>query len=129
MKYHEIPSKITLVDRVGVSDRTKNVYWKMAEKELKMFYVVDGENIPAQFEKHISLDRLSTVEKDGEKYLPIFIGSAEAKMMIDENLFQKEGDTIKDLFGNDIVIAGILPETGTILDNLHFVSDDFEISK
>jgi hypothetical protein len=50
-------------------------------------------------------------------------------MMIEKKLITKAGDTIDDLFGNDIVIAGILPETKTILDELHFVGPNFKLAQ
>lgn len=65
----------------------------------------------------------------GKKYLPIYIGSSEAEMMIENKLFSKVGDTVVDFFGNNVIIAGILPETKTTLDTMHFVGQGFEIKK
>jgi hypothetical protein len=48
-------------------------------------------------------------------------------MMIDAKLINKADDMIDDLFGNAVIIAGILPETKTSLDMMHFVGPDFEI--
>ena len=42
-------------------------------------------------------------------------------MMIEENLFKKKYDTITNLFGNDIIIAGLPKKTYTTLDMMHFV--------
>lgn len=50
------------------------------------------------------------------------IGNEEAKMMIDEKLFSKPGDNIKGLFGIDTKVEGILDKTGTIMDDMHFLS-------
>jgi len=57
----------------------------------------------------------------------LYIGAAEAKMMIDERLFQSDGDVIKGLFGNDVIVAGVLPATGSPLDQMHFASADLKL--
>lgn len=95
----------------------------------KFFYAIDGNNVPEKFQKNIASDSFSAVTIGAKKYQPIYIGSAEAKMMIEENLFQKEGDRLDGFFGNDVIIAGILPETKTMLDNFHYVGSDFQIKK
>lgn len=64
-----------------------------------------------------------------KKYLPVYIGFSEAKMMADAKLFTKAGDTIENFFGNNVMIAGILPETKTSLDIMHFVGQGFELVK
>jgi hypothetical protein len=98
-------------------------------KDLKMFYVINNDNVPEKFLGKISLADMSPRVIDGKKYLPVYIGSKEAKMMIEEKLFSKAGDKIEGLFGNNIIIVGILPETKTALDMMHFVGDDFQIKK
>ncbi|MHB8895974.1 MAG: heavy metal translocating P-type ATPase [Candidatus Geothermincolia bacterium] len=51
------------------------------------------------------------------------IGSNEAKMMKEEGLIKKAGDSIKDFFGvGSMKVAGILKPTGTDIDNLHIVN-------
>ncbi len=57
------------------------------------------------------------------------MGADEARMMVSEKLFRKEGDRLENFFGNRVVVAGILPATGTILDSFHFVGKDFKVSK
>ncbi len=69
------------------------------------------------------------VNLGGEQYLPVYIGSSEAKTMIESKLFSKVGDVIENFFGNNVMVAGILPETQTILDAMHFVGPGFEINK
>ena len=49
--------------------------------------------------------------------------------MIKNKEFTKVGDTIDDFSGSSVIIAGILPETKTLLDTMHFVGTDFEIKK
>jgi hypothetical protein len=100
----------------------------VAEKEIiKGFYTVTPDNAPEKFKD--SIGSFEPIVIGSKKYLPIYIGSAEAKMMIDKKLITKAGDTINNLFGNDVIVAGILPETKTILDELHFVGADFQIKK
>jgi Cu+-exporting ATPase len=100
----------------------------VAEKDvIKGFYFVSGENVPEKLKYNIGSFESVTIKN--KQYLPIYIGSAEAKMMIEKKLITKAGDTIDDLFGNDIVIAGILPETKTILDELHFVGPNFKLAQ
>ncbi|MEI7890808.1 MAG: heavy metal translocating P-type ATPase [bacterium] len=100
----------------------------VAENEIiKGFYFVDGNNVPEKIKENIG--SFEPVVIGNKKYLPIYIGSTEAKMMIEKKLITKVGDTINDLFGNDVIVAGILPETKTILDELHFVGTDFKLKK
>ncbi|EKE19896.1 MAG: hypothetical protein ACD_8C00090G0003 [uncultured bacterium] len=98
-------------------------------KEAKLFYMVSGENIPEKLQNNIASDSFGIITLGAKKYQPIYIGSAEAKVMIAEKLFQKEGDRIDNFFGNNVIVVGILPETKTILDNFHFVGADFQIKK
>ncbi len=95
----------------------------VAEKEIiKSFYYVTGKNIP---EKITSIKDFNSVFLGGQKYLPIYIGSAEAKMMIENDLIVGTGSTINDFFGNNVIVAGILPETKTFLDEFHYVGPNF----
>ena len=59
-----------------------------------------------------------------DRYNAIYIWYDEAQMMLQENLFKKQFDTISDLFGNDVIIAGVLKKTYTSLDMMHFVSKE-----
>lgn len=93
--------------------------------ELKLFYGIQPNNIPSVFTSRINKDGLDPVTFGTKKYLPLYIGSKEAEVMKAEKLFQKEGDTLTNFFGNDVIIAGILPETQTPLDNFHFITSDF----
>lgn len=98
-------------------------------REVKIFFTISEGNIPPVFQKNIKADSFSPVVIGGKKYLPVYIGAKEAKMMIAEKLFQKEGDRIENLFGNNVIVVGILPKTGTILDSFHFVGEEFSIAK
>ena len=49
-------------------------------------------------------------------------------MMQKEKIFTKEGDTIPNFFGNDVIVSGILSKTNTALDNYHFVKEGFQVN-
>ena len=48
-------------------------------------------------------------------------------MMQTEGIFTAQSDLIEDFFGNRVIVSRILPETGTFLDHLHFVSTTFRL--
>jgi hypothetical protein len=50
-------------------------------------------------------------------------------MMIEEKEFNKPGDIVENFSGNAVIIAGILPKTNSIMDQMHFVGPDFIINK
>ena len=58
-----------------------------------------------------SVPDVESVEKDYDKFLQ----SVQ---------FKKAGDTLKEL-DRDVIVAGILPKTGTSLDYMHFVGKGF----
>lgn len=127
----------TMIDDLHIVDRNTlanlssvaDVKVLLNGQDAKFFYVVSGGNIPEKFKKNIASDAFIPVTIGGRKYQPIYIGFAEAKMMLGEKLFEKEGDRLTDFFGNNVIIAGILPETKTALDNFHFVGADFQMKK
>ena len=94
---------------------------------MKDFYFVTATNTPEKVKD--GLKGFSPVIIGGKSYQPIYVGASEAKMMISKKLIKKPGDTIDDLFGNAVVIAGILPKTNTTLDMMHFVGPDFVLKK
>ncbi|HIH24815.1 TPA: hypothetical protein HA251_07320 [Candidatus Woesearchaeota archaeon] len=63
-----------------------------------------------------------TTELEGKTYYPVILGAKEATMMRENRLFNKPGDTIDGLFGNDAIIVGVLEETGSALDMMHLVT-------
>ena len=58
-------------------------------------------------------------------YYPLILGYDEAKMMREEKLFNKVGDTLDGFFGRNIVIVGVLEKTNTSLDMAHVVESNF----
>lgn len=99
----------------------------VAENEImKYFYFIDTSDIPEKISS--SINSLEPIVIGDKNYLPVYIGSQEAEMMIEAKLMQKTGDIIEGFFGNDIVVAGIVPETGTLFDMMHFVGTEFQLS-
>lgn len=94
----------------------------------KKFFTMDKE-VPKELAAKIPADGFAPVYIGGKKYTPVYIGYDEAKIMTDEKLFTKEGDTIIGFFGNDVIVSGILPDTNTEYDTYHFVKPGFEVKK
>jgi hypothetical protein len=81
-----------------------------------------NETVPLKFKlAEGSMSGYNVHNLDGKIYYPIIIGSKEAEMMREEKLFVSTGDAIRDLFGNNFIVAGVLEETNTSIDMLHFV--------
>jgi len=93
-------------------------------EDLKLFYLYDGTNVPRALNSLINPAKTSYTIGDST-YLSTVIGYDEAKMMMEEKLFQKKYDTIKGLFGNNIIITGLPKKTLTSLDMMHFVPKVF----
>jgi len=54
----------------------------------------------------------------------VVIGNTEAEVMEKEALFSEPGDVIKDLFGIDVKVEGILEKTNSPLDELYFLAQE-----
>lgn len=89
----------------------------------KMFYSLGiGEQVPQKFVlAEGSISGYEIHDLGGEKYYPLIIGAKEAKMMREEKLFSRPGDVLRGLFGKNFVVVGVLKESGTALDIMHFV--------
>lgn len=98
---------------------------KTTKDEIKYFYKINAESIPEKFKEVIDPKNLNEITIGNTKYLPIYIGSKEAEMMKKEGLFKNEGDTIENLFGKNVIIVKVLPETKTMLDDFHFVAANY----
>jgi soluble P-type ATPase len=81
---------------------------------------------PKVFVSAETLPSLKVKAKEGKNTVgngEMVLGSSEAAMMRKENLFQKIGDSIPNFFGSSTVkIVGILEETGSILDEYHYMN-------
>lgn len=101
---------------------------KTKDGSTKLFFVID-KKVPHQLEKYIKIGDMFPLYKNEKQYLPLYVGVNEARMMIKEKLFTKQGDVIEDFFGNSIFVAGILPKTNTEFDNIHIVGTEFQFKK
>ncbi len=121
-RYHVV-SRETLGNLATVAE----VQATTADGEPKLFYVLSAVNVPSKLTGSIPSSGLNAITIGGKRYQPIYIGADEAATMEKEKIFGKEGDLIPNLFGNDVIVAGVLPKTSTALDNLHFVVPDFQV--
>lgn len=99
--------EVHLINEVGFSglDITQNLYITQSELEqLKVFYFYDADTIPLKLQSIINPQK-PDYTIDGTIYQSTYIGYDEAQMMIKEKLFTKQFDTIKNLFGKNIIIA------------------------
>lgn len=89
----------------------------------KLFYQYDSNNSNLDLKlEEGDMKNFKVHEMLGKKYYPIIIGSEEAKVMKEEKLFNEPGDIIKNLFGNNFVVIGVLEPTASIIDKTHFVT-------
>jgi hypothetical protein len=97
------------------------------ENTSKLFYTFDKRQAPPKNIKLAEGNVFMFSKKiiNNETYYPVLLGSAEAKMMREENLFSKPGDTIDNFFGKNVFIAGVLKETNSAVDMMHIVEPDF----
>lgn len=93
----------------------------------KFFYHLTAVNIPPKFKGKMRIEDFQAVKIGGKNYEPVYLGVSEAKMMKEEKLFTKEGDRLMDFFGNRIIVADVLPKTGTVLDNFYYADEDLKI--
>lgn len=110
-----------------IEGETSSIQFAIApDKSLKLFYTLP-QTTPEKISPFITQGDLYPIIENGKTYLPVAIGIEEAKMMIAEGLFTREGDRIENFFGNDVVITKILPRTNTWFDHMHIVGDEFSI--
>ena len=95
----------------------------------KLFYTLEKNTIPALLQPFISKDALQSVILNGKTHLPLILGYNEGQMMISEKLLKNAGDILPDFFGQDVVVAKILPKTNTLFDEFHFVTKEFVVKK
>jgi hypothetical protein len=99
----------------------KIIFIKMLKEMPKVFYTysVDSKLKFNLEEGDINDYKLQFI--GNKKYYPLIVGYEEAKMMKEEKLFKKTGDTISNFFDNDVFIAGVIEKTGTAIDMMHFI--------
>ncbi|MFA6475681.1 MAG: heavy metal translocating P-type ATPase [Patescibacteria group bacterium] len=112
----------TIVNQT-VYDQTPGVELITAQMgdQLKLFYPVTAKIIPQEFVGILSgKNSFSNVVIDGVTYQSIYLGAAQAEVM-------QPGDITKGFFGNNVIVAKILPQTNTVLDQMYFVKANFAI--
>jgi len=100
------------------------VYSKLNPESVpKMFYYLGiSETPPKKFVlAEGSMSGYEIHDLGGENYYPLIVGANEAKMMRQEHLFSQPGDVIRGFFGRNVVVVGVLKETNSGLDMMHFI--------
>lgn len=99
---------------------------KNAEGVVKLFYQYTKEGEAGDNQIKIQLEegniynyQIHTI--GGQNYYPLILGYEEAKMMRDEDLFTEIGDPIKDFFGKNVVVVGIMKKTNGVLDLAYLI--------
>lgn len=99
-----------------------NIYMKTNMEGIqKLFYyhpVNEPLNIPLS-EGDINGYQIHTI--GGQNYYPLILGFEEAKIMREEGLFINIGDPIKNFFGKNVVIIGVMQRTDGALDMVHLI--------
>lgn len=116
-----------------ISGDADKVFSKITmDGSLKIFFkLLTNETLPQKFKlAEGSISGYELHDLDGEEYYPLILGAKEAEMMREEKLFTSTGDPIRDFFGKNFVVVGVLEETNTIVDYLYFVPlNDDEITE
>lgn len=88
---------------------------------IKLFYYyTKNEQMEIQLkEGNINDYEIHTI--GGQNYYPLILGAEEAKTMRQEGIFTDIGDPIKDFFGKNVVIVGVMKETDSALDTFHLI--------
>lgn len=112
---------------LGLTQNTSEVDVVAAKGMPKYFYRLSEQSMPAAFRQQIPAGAYAPVEAGGRPALPLYVGAAEARMMVMERLFRAPGDVIENLFGNRVQIAGVLPPTYGPLDEMHYVGPELAL--
>jgi len=115
---------LSQIDFAKVNGEENKLYVKLnEEKTPKLFYVYPyNRKTPLDIKlEEGDLNYYTKHDILGDTYYPLIVGYNEAQMMKSENLFSKPGDTIKNLFGKNFIIIGVIAQTNTSLDMMHLV--------
>ena len=96
---------------------------KSPEEDIEIYYLYDEKNFPTLLKILIDPTKIITT-KDTKEYLRAYFGYSEAQSMITDKEFAKVSDTL-ELYGSNIVVAGLPKKTYTSLDMMHFVPKQF----
>lgn len=82
------------------------------------YYQPTGEQLNLQLiEGNMGEYKLHSI--GGQMYYPLIVGYEEAKIMRSEGLFNNLGDPIKNFFGKNVVVVGVMQRNGGALDFAH----------
>ncbi len=90
-----------------------------ANDSIELFYYYTGdEPINVQLkEGDIKNYEIHTI--GGQNYYPLILGSDEAKKMREEELFNNIGDPIKNFYGKNVVVIGVMKKYNNAFDMIH----------
>ena len=83
---------------------------------------------PQAINERVEQGGFRPIKLGNESYLPVVLGAKEAEVMKKAKIFTAIGDRIDNLFGNQVIVADLLPITNSIVDELHFVGNEFIIN-
>lgn len=104
---------------VGIQEN--NIYIKTnPEGVQKLFYYSANEPINILLSEG-DMGEYQIHSIGGQKYYPLIVGYEEAKIMRQEGLFDNIGDSIKNFFGKNVVVVGVMQKTGGAMDMAHII--------
>jgi ketosteroid isomerase-like protein len=124
-KRDDIVDSLTFVssEQFGeINGEESAVFSKMKNQVPKFFYklIDDNTSLNLRFREG-RISEYTSHNLNGEVYEPLILGYKEAQLMKKEKLFEEPGDRIKNFFGRNFIISGVLEETNSSMDYLHFV--------
>lgn len=102
--------------------KNDNAYIKTDSEGIQKLFYYHPVNEPLNIqlsEGNINDYQVHTI--GGQNYYPLILGYEEARVMRQEGLFANIGDPIKNFFGKNIVIVGVMQKTGGALDIAHLI--------
>ncbi len=94
---------------------------KDADGSIQLFYYYDGyEQINIQLDEGEIKDyQMYAIES--QDYYPVILGYEEAKIMREEKTFNSVGDFIKNFYGKNIAVVGVMKKSDNIFDRIHII--------
>lgn len=115
-----------------VNGDNNRIFVRMLDGVPKPFYKLGlNEKLPQKLKfANGSMNGYAPHDLDGSIYYPLVLGSKEAKLLQKEKRFTSTGDSIRNLFGRNFIVSGILEETNTSADRMYFVPlDEIDIKQ
>ncbi len=117
--FSEIQNYSSLIDHIQQENK---IYTKKdPEGYIKLFYYYTRDELIDIQLSEGDMNEYKIHSIGGQKYYPMIIGYEEAKTMREEGLFTNIGDPIKNFFGKNVVVIGILKKTESIIDTIHII--------